>query len=42
MYYTNVSAYLIACRAWFDQQRRAAMAGEPFHEPQPQLRRRWA
>lgn len=39
MIYATVSAYLIAMRAWFDCQRRAAMRNEPFHEPTPEYQR---
>jgi hypothetical protein len=40
MTYRNVTAYLVAVRAWFDAKRRAAMAGEPFNTPEPTLERR--
>lgn len=39
MIYTNVTQYLVAVRAWFDGQRRAAMRGQRFDEPRPELRR---
>ncbi|MDR7331726.1 hypothetical protein [Roseateles asaccharophilus] len=32
----QTTAYLVAVRAWFDAQRRAAMAGKPFNRPMPQ------
>lgn len=39
MTYSNTTAYLVAVRAWYDKQRRAAMAGDQFDAPMPTLPR---
>lgn len=39
MTYSNVTAYLVACRAWHQERLRAAMRGELFTRPVPMLER---
>jgi len=39
MTYSKTTGYLVALRAWYNQQRRAAMAGEPFDATMPSLTR---
>lgn len=39
MTYRNVTAYLVALRAWHHEKRRAAMRGESFTRPEPTLER---